>query len=193
MLYSLILYLDFLLGLVCTLPIALAHTNENVSIMTKIIFCALSITMPGIILYNGALYLCLMTWVTKLSDLATSSKPRHSDALAKTCLKLYNDLQDGMGGFFFVIFFYCQLFSVVQFFLAVSNLGGKESEIMSKSFSLIYFGNTLGVTLQTTALAFCLEDCYRSLGTLARTLREDIRDMQEGRGKEEARDLVQVK
>ena len=26
---------------------------------------------PGIIFYNGALYLSLMTWVTKLSDMAT--------------------------------------------------------------------------------------------------------------------------
>ena len=161
--------------------------------MTTIIFCALNFSIfPVLILYNGALYLCLMTWVTKLSDLATSPKPRHSDALTVTCLKIYNDLQEGMGGFFFVIFFYCQLFSVVQLFLALSSLVGEDSGTIPKGFSLIYFGNTLGVTLQTGALAFCLEDCYRSLSTLARTLREDIRDMQEGREKEEARDLVQV-
>ena len=123
--------------------------------------------------------------------LASSSKPRQSSTLAKTCLKLYSDLQEGMGGFFFVIFFYCQLFSVVNLFLAFSSLGVDVEETMSRG--LMYFSSTLGVSLQTTALAFCLEDCYRSLRTLARTLREDIRDMQEGREKEEARDLVQVK
>ena len=103
---------------------------------------------------------------------------------------MYNDLQEGMGGFFFVIFFYCQLFSVVNLFLALSSLGGGDTGTMSRG--LVYFSATLGVTLQTSALAFCLEDCYRSLRSLARTLRVDIRDMQEGRGKEEARDMVQV-
>ena len=89
-----------------------------------------------------------------------------------------------------MIFFYCQLFSVVNLFLAFSSLMGKDTEAMSRG--LVYFSSTLGVTLQTSALAFCLEDCYRSLKSLARTLREEIRDMQEGRGKEVARDLVQV-
>ena len=89
-----------------------------------------------------------------------------------------------------MIFFYCQLYSVVNLFIALSNLMGEDTEAMSRG--IMYFSATLGVTLQTSALAFCLEDCYRSLKTLARTLREDIRDMQEGRGKEEARDMVQV-
>ena len=54
------------------MPTILAHNNENVSTLTTIIFCAMGVfIMPGIILYNGALYLCLMTWVTKLSDMAT--------------------------------------------------------------------------------------------------------------------------
>ena len=184
----------FILGSFGSLPKILVQHNENVITMTTIIFSAMTlIVFPVIILYSGALYVSLMTWVTKLSDMASSSKPRHSDALAKTCLKTYNDLQDGMGGFFFVIFFYCQLFSVVHMFLALSSLVGEDSGTISRSASLVYFGSTLGVTMQTGALAFCLEDCYRSLGTLARTVREDIRDMQEGRGKEVARDLVQVK
>ena len=59
-------------GFFGSLPNAVAHTNENVSTMTILIYCGLWVAViPGIFLYNGALYLSLMTWVTKLSDMAT--------------------------------------------------------------------------------------------------------------------------
>ena len=172
---------------------------ENPSIMI-LIFIALNgfLLMATLIIYPTLLLLMVVTWVSKLTQLsqlnqlATSHEPRHSVTQARRCLTLYTEVEKGMGAYFFVYLSLCQFLLVTQGFLSISTVMGGLSGTLAICTFLQSFGQCFAFWLQTAALTFCLDDCFRSLKTLAKDVRRDILDMEEGRDKELARNLVQV-
>jgi len=114
---------------------------------------------------------------------------------AKGCLNLYNNLDQGMGSFFFLFVSMNQVAWIFYIFITISSLLGDNLDASSLSFSFSYCLGTLGLVLSVVSITLALDRCYQGLGMMASELRMKLTNMKEEEGssrqKEEANIVLQ--
>ena len=138
--------------------------------------------------YMTILFLTLMSWASKLTKMNQSSQILE----AKRCLGLYTGLEEGMGPFFFFWISVAQMLWITMVFLALSMATDGLSEKLDVAEFLLYLAMAMATMLQATALIFCLSDCHKSLQLLEDSVNGQIFEMEPGRERQEAEDLLKV-
>ena len=157
--------------------------NVGINIILQVVFtCGWAMSLAGFLL-------SFISWVSKLTKLSKSAHPSQSIVLAKSCLKLYNELGDGMGPFLFIILSTCQCSWVCNSFLALSMAVGGSTGLPDCAIHLLM---ALGVFFQTTAFIFSLDDCHKSMKVLSKALMTDMIEMEPGRSRRQAKSVLKV-
>ena len=168
------------------------ETNEYPIILTVLnatLFVASIIVYQ---IYMASLFLTLMTWVSKLTELNKSAGPSEAFAFAKQCLGLYSGLEEGMGSFFFLWIFVAQIVWITMIFLATSMATEGLSKTLDVGNFSFVFVSGITIMIQATSFIFCLSDCHKSLEFLGDSLAYDILEMEPGRERQEAELLLKV-
>ena len=76
---------------------------------------------------------------------------------AKGCLNLYNNLDQGMGSFFFLFVSMNQVAWIFYIFITISSLLGGKMDASSLSLSLSFGLGTLGLVLQVVSFTLALD------------------------------------
>ena len=76
---------------------------------------------------------------------------------AKKCLNLYNNLDQGMGSFFFLFVSMNQVAWIFYEFITISSLLDAKMDAVSLSLSLSYFFGTLGLVLWVVSVTLALD------------------------------------
>ena len=146
----------------------------------------------GVLTYLDSLLLTVMSWVSKLTKLNKSARPSQAFASAKTCIKLYTDLDEGMGPFFFLLVSVSQITWITMIFLAISMAADGLSDAFDVINFLFYFFGATTTMLKAMSFIFCLSAFHKSLEILGDTLTDDILEMEPGRERQEAEVLLNV-
>ena len=157
--------------------------NVVITVILQVVFTC------GWGMYLAVLLLFLISWVSKLTKLSKSAQPSQSIAFAKSCLKLYNELGEGMGPLIFTVLSTCQCSCVCNSFLALSMAVGGSSGLPDCAIHLLM---ALGIFCQTTAIVFSLDDCHKSMKVLSKSLMTDMIEMEPGRSRREAKSVLKV-
>ena len=76
---------------------------------------------------------------------------------AKGCLNLYNNLDQGMGSFFFLFVSMNQVAWIFYIFITISSLLGDKVDASSLSLSFSYCLGTLGLVLSVVSVTLALD------------------------------------
>ena len=76
---------------------------------------------------------------------------------AKGCLSLYNNLDQGMGSFFFLFVSMNQVAWIFYIFITISSLLGDKLDASSLSLSFSYCLGTLGLVLSVVSITLALD------------------------------------
>ena len=108
----------------------------------------------------------LQKWLTQMTTV-TPVRPRQDleggttevEALsrAKGFLSLYDNLDQGMGSFFFLFMFTNQVAWIFYIFITISSLLGGKMDASSLSLSLSFGLGTLGLVLQVVSFTLALD------------------------------------
>ena len=79
---------------------------------------------------------------------------------AKKCLNLYNNLDQGMGSFFFLFVSMNQVAWIFYFFITISSLLGPKMDASSMFLSISYCLGTLGLLLWVVSFTLALDRCF---------------------------------
>ena len=96
----------------------------------------------------------------------TNMRPWHDSeggmilSRAKGCLNLYNNLDQGMGGFFFLFMSMIQVAWIFYEFITISSLLDAKMDAVSLSLSLSYFFGTLGLVLWVVSVTLALDRSF---------------------------------
>ena len=94
---------------------------------------------------------------------ATDVRPWHNSEVgitlsrAKGCLNLYNNLDQGMGSFFFLFMSMNQVAWIFYIFITISSLLGDKMDTSSLSLSLSFGFGTLGLVLSVVSVTLSLD------------------------------------
>ena len=76
---------------------------------------------------------------------------------AKTCLNLYNNMDQGMGSFFFLFMSTNQVAWIFYIFITISSLLGDKMDASSFSLSLSFGLGTVGLLLSVVSVTLALD------------------------------------
>ena len=109
--------------------------------------------------------LVLTTWAERLTHMTSveswQDPGRGSTQIiskAKRCLNMYNNLDQGMGSFFFLFMSMNQVAWIFYIFITISSFGGKM-DASSFSLSLSFGLGTLGLLLSVLGVTLALDRC----------------------------------
>ena len=103
--------------------------------------------------------------MTSVTDVSLDVRPFHdleggiTLTRAKGCLNLYNNLDQGMGSFFFLFMSMNQVGWIFFFFITISSLLGDKIDAYSLSLSLSFGLGTLGLILSVVSITLALDRC----------------------------------
>ena len=103
--------------------------------------------------------------MTSVTDVSLDVRPFHdleggiTLTRAKGCLNLYNNLDQGMGSFFFLFMSMNQVGWIFFFFITISSLLGDKIDAYSLSLSLSFGLGTLGLILSVVNITLALDRC----------------------------------
>ena len=103
--------------------------------------------------------------MTSVTDASLDVRPFHdleggiTLTRAKGCLNLYNNLDQGMGSFFFLFMSMNQVGWIFFFFITISSLLGDKIDAYSLSLSLSFGLGTLGLILSVVSITLALDRC----------------------------------
>ena len=78
---------------------------------------------------------------------------------AKGCLNLYNNLDQGMGSFFFLFVSMNQVAWIFYIFITISSLLGDKMDVSSMMSSMTFCLGTLGLVLWVVSVTLALDRC----------------------------------
>ena len=78
---------------------------------------------------------------------------------AKGCLNLYNNLDQGMGSFFFLFMSMNQVAWIFYIFITISSLLGDKMDASSMIWSMTFCLGTLGLVLLVVSVTLALDRC----------------------------------
>ena len=165
---------------------------EEISVLSIITIIISWITYVFELIIWTISLLCLSSWMKKFAEITKDIGPTQSVAMAASCLHLYARFQTGFGSYFLFIYSYLQFMWIFQLFLSFSMAMSGSLGIAKVCISVGYLIWSVAAIIQIVCLTFNMDDGYRSLRVLAKTVREDIRNMKPGMAKDKAKDLVQV-
>ena len=84
-------------------------------------------------------------------------------ARAKGFLSLYNNLDKGMGSFFFVYMSMSQVSWIFQLFITISSMLGEEIDFSSALFGISFGLGTMGLVLSVVSVTLALDRSYLEL------------------------------
>ena len=113
--------------------------------------------------------LVLTTWAERLTHMTSveswqdlGREPTLIISKAKRCLNMYNNLDQGMGSFFFLFMSMNQVAWIFYIFITISSFGGKM-DASSFSLSLSFGLGTLGLLLSVLGVTLALDRCAQKL------------------------------
>ena len=84
-------------------------------------------------------------------------------ARAKGFLSLYNNMDKGMGSFFFVYMSMSQVSWIFQLFITISSMLGEEIDFSSALFGISFGLGTMGLVLSVVSVTLALDRSYLEL------------------------------
>ena len=135
---------------------------------------------------------CLLVsaFMEKFISICKEKSSKNCVEHAQFCLDLYSDIQTGFGSFFLCVFSITQLFLIFTIFLAIAWPTGSNGIIpvrMMYSFGVFFvisalMSNIIGLTL-------ILDDGFKSLKGLTKSLQEQLTDEQDASEKQRIQNL----
>ena len=106
-----------------------------------------------------------MTETTDLTHWRDTKKGAITEVLlrSKGCLSLYNNLNKGMGSFFFVYMSMSQVSWIFQLFITISSMLGEEIDFSSALFGISFGLGTMGLVLSVVSVTLALDRSYLEL------------------------------
>ena len=108
--------------------------------------------------------LVLTTWAERLTHMTSveswqdlGREPTLIISKAKRCLNMYNNLDQGMGSFFFLFMSMNQVAWIFYIFITISSLLGGKMDASSLSLSLSFGLGTLGLVIQVVSFTLALD------------------------------------
>ena len=132
--------------------------------------------------------LVVMSWVDMLTKQSKINHIPKAVAHAKRIIAAYKGLENGLGCFFFTLVTFCQVLWILTSFFVIANV------ITPISIESVFGFGCIAVSIVTEVSAFILtlDACHKSLNDLAAEVRNEVLEMEEGREKEIARNILQV-